>query len=244
MQGKDELSINEELYIEALAHHNAMRFKPAIEAWQELIAEEPRFALAHFNLGQMYDKLDQVPDALPCYERAVQLVPDNGIYRLNLGSLYLRQGMARPALAELREALTRDPYNFLIDYNLAGAYLALNDHDNALIHADKAVDLYSVPGPNESGLKDGVDREMLTRLLARQAECHVVRGEMDKARQCVDRIVNQCRTEVPVRLQTMLDKTAPGDAPARRYTPEEKAPEATPPAETPPAPPEPEKTDG
>jgi tetratricopeptide (TPR) repeat protein len=211
MQNGEEITIDEEKYIKALDETRSGRLYDAIGTWKEVIADEPRCALAHFNLGQLYDKLNMFAEAMDRYEAACRFEPGKADHHANLGGVYLKMGMVKDAMRELKDALGKDPYNYLIDFNLAGVYLAMSDHDNALLHADKAVDLYSVPGTSESGLGQGVDREVLAKLLARQAECHAERGETDKARQCADRIRKQCRVEVPAKLQAMLDKAPPDE---------------------------------
>lgn len=211
-QGNEEFTILEDKYIEALSLADDGRHFEAIQAWKEVLADEPRWAMGHFNLGQVYDKLNLMPEAMEHYEVAVKLDGEQGAYHLNLGTVYLRSGLTKQALDSLKKAAEKDPYSHLVHYNLAGAYLVLADHDNALIHADIAVDLYSKPeGKNESGLSEGVDREMLARMLVRQAECHVARGEGEKARQCADRITRQCRVELPGRLVEMMEKLPPAE---------------------------------
>ncbi|MBX3472784.1 MAG: tetratricopeptide repeat protein [Planctomycetes bacterium] len=211
-QGNEEFTILEAKYLEALSLADDGKHFEAIQAWKEVLADEPRWAMGHFNLGQIYDKLNLMPEAMEQYEQAAKLDGEQGIYHLNLGTVYLRSGLSKQALDALKKAAEKDPYNHLVHYNLAGTYLVLADHDNCLIHADIAVDLYSRPeSKNESGLAEGVDRDMLAKLLARQAECHVARGEAEKARQCADRITRQCRVELPRRLADMLDSLPPAE---------------------------------
>lgn len=239
-QGADEFSIDEEKYHEALSMASAGRYQESINAWKEVLADEPRWAMAHFNLGQLYDRLDQIPDAITCYERAVTLTPDVAVYHFNLGGAFFKVGRYEAAARCFKDALAKDPYNHLADFNLAGVYMSMKDYDTALVHADRAVDLYAVTDTrNESGLAAGVDRGALAKLLERQAECHIARGEMDKARQCVDRIVNQCRSEVPKALQLKLDGAA--DDKGFPVAPTQPQPEVTPEPE---APAEPPKSDG
>jgi tetratricopeptide (TPR) repeat protein len=208
-QGNLEFSIKQDKYIEALALADDGQFFEAIQAWKEVLDDEPRWAMGQFNLGQLYDRLNLIPEATERYELAVKLDAEQAAYHLNLGTAYLRQGLTMQALAALKAAAEKDPYNHLAHYNLAGAYMALSDHDNALLHADVAVDLYARPdAKTESLLSEGVDRQMLGRMLVRQAECHIARGEMEKARQCADRIERQCRVKLPASLSDAL-ATAP-----------------------------------
>jgi len=209
-QGNEEFSILEDKYIEALALADDGKFFEAIQAWKEVLDDEPRWALGQFNLGQVYDKLNLMPEAMERYEIAAKLDGDVSTYHLNLGTVYLRQGLKDQALASLKKAVEKDPYSHLAHYNLAGAYLAMSDQDNGLVHADIAVDLYSRPdSKNESMLAEGVDRALLAKFLARQAECHMLRGEVEKGRQCADRIERQCRVKLPAKLAEMLAAAPP-----------------------------------
>lgn len=211
-QGNEEFTILQDKYIEALALADNGKFFEAIQAWKEVLDDEPRWALGHFNLGQVYDKLNLMPEAMEHYELAAKLDGEQASYHLNLGTVYLRQGLKDQALASLKKAAEKDPYNHLAHYNLAGAYLAMSDQDNALMHADVAVDLYSRPdAKNESLLSEGVDRALLARFLVRQAECHLARGETEKARQCAERVTRQCRVNLPDSLKEKLDAAPPAD---------------------------------
>lgn len=211
-QGNEEFTILQDKYIEALSLADDGKFFEAIQAWKEVLADEPRWAAGHFNLGQVYDKLNLMPEAMEHYEVAAKLDGDQGPYHLNLGTVYLRSGLHKQALDSLKKAAEKDPYNHLVHYNLAGAYLAMSDQDNALLHADVAVDLYSKPDSrNESMLAEGVDRSVLAKMLVRQAECHLARGENDKARQCADRIVRQCRVELPSKLASAIEALPPAE---------------------------------
>ncbi|MCC6466108.1 MAG: tetratricopeptide repeat protein [Planctomycetes bacterium] len=205
-QGNEELSIKADAYYEALSHTDNGRYFEAIQSWKVVLEDEPRFALGHFNIGQVYDQLNLVPEAIEHYEQAAQLDPGVGRYNLHLGTAYLRANLTKEAVQTLEKAAEQDPYNPQLHYNLAAAYMTQKNFDSALMHTDIAVDLASVPDArNESGLAKSVDRAQLARYLARQAECHIERGEFDKAGECVKRIEQQCKAEVPADLRARLD---------------------------------------
>jgi tetratricopeptide (TPR) repeat protein len=202
-QGSEEFSIDEGLYFEALRLQDDGDHFNAIKAWQELLDDEPRFAQGHYNLGVLYDKLEMIPEATDHYERAVRLVEEHdnekaaqSKYNLNLGGAYLRRGLEHEAEAALAITIRFDPYNALAHYNMSAALLAQGNHDDALLHADIAVDLTAIPDAKSlAGLDKNVDRTELSNYLLRQAECHLVREEWAKARASLERCKNQCKVE-------------------------------------------------
>lgn len=212
-QGAEELSISEGDYINALSHQDDGDYFEAIESWKAVIDDEPEWALAHFNLGVLYDRLNMMPEATECYEIAVniadekKLSPDYAVYNLHLGAAYLRSGLTTESLAALKLAEQGDQFNPAVHYNLAACYMMMKNYDTAVLHADLAVDLTAQPGAqNETNLAPDVDRTRLTKYLMRQAECHIHRGEFEKAEIAIKRIRTQCKEEVPAGLWDLLNK--------------------------------------
>lgn len=217
-QGEETFSIDVGLYDEALSLQVAGEYYDAIRVWKELLADQPRFAQGHYNLGVIYDYLNLVPEAIDSYERASLLVAelgdahkaDQALYNAKLGAAYLRYGMEIQAADALHAAIERDGYNPRAHFNMAGALIAQGNYDEGLIHADIAVDLFAVPDTrNASGLARTVDRNLLGKFLLRQAECHLVREEWEKARTVLERARKQCAIEVPA---TMWDRLNAGEA--------------------------------
>jgi Flp pilus assembly protein TadD len=79
-------------------------FEAAISPLQKVLAEEPDFAYAHFQIAYVYTALKRTEDARGEYERAISLDPKMAEAYLNLGILMLD---ARPAdaIAPLRKAI-------------------------------------------------------------------------------------------------------------------------------------------
>ena len=61
----------------------------------------------------------------------------------------------------------------------------------------------------ENGLDKSVDLRQLATYLLRQAECHIERGEMDKAKACLDRVEKQCHEKVPAKLIARIGDAVP-----------------------------------
>lgn len=217
-QGNEYLSIDEEKYIEALATQDDAEFFDSIRAWSVVIKDEPRWAVAHFNIGLIYDQLNMVDEAIRHYEIAVSAMEDSirveayeevqprkdidahlARYNLHLGTAYLRADYVEEAEMALLEALKYAPYEPALHYNLAACFMAKNQFDTALLHADNAVDLAAQPAGTEDGsnLAPQVDVEKLGMYVLRQAECHMARGEWDKAHVAMKRAKEQCHMEAP-----------------------------------------------
>lgn len=211
-QGAEELSVSESDYLDALRYQDDGDYFEAIESWKLVIDDEPAWALAHFNLGVLYDRLNMMPEATERYEIAVniaddkKLSPDLAVYSMHLGAAYLRSGLTHEALAALKQAEQGDQFNPAVHYNLAACYMMMKNYDTAVLHADLAVDLTAQPSAqNETNLAPDVDRTRLTRYLMRQAECHIHRGEFEKAEIAIKRIKSQCKEDVPAGLWDLLN---------------------------------------
>jgi Tfp pilus assembly protein PilF len=73
---------------------------------------------AHFILGKMYRREDDLSSAAKHFEAAVQADPSNAMLRANLAGVYIRQNRLTEAKKELDRALALDPSNYLGNENL------------------------------------------------------------------------------------------------------------------------------
>jgi len=215
MQNGEEITYNQDLFLKAVELQRKEDYFKALKAWDEVIKDEPRFGLAHFNKALCYDRMSFVPEAMGEYEQARKYDPKNSIILMNLGEIYLRaDNRLASAFDALQEALEIDPYRPGIHFNLSAAYMRSKEWDKALSHADTAVDLVAVPSKTtENGLDKSVDLRQLAVYLGRQAECHIERGEMDKAKVCLDRIEKQCHEKPPTKLVARINDAAPAEPP-------------------------------
>jgi superkiller protein 3 len=79
-------------------------FEAAIPPLQKVLAEQPEFAYAHFQIAYVYTALKRTEDARGEYERAISLDPKMAEAYLNLGILMLDRQPAA-AIAPLRNAV-------------------------------------------------------------------------------------------------------------------------------------------
>ncbi len=78
----------------------------SLEAWLEA---NPNDASAWIDLGNLRQEQDRQPEAVACYEKAIQADPMMSAARQNLGYLLFNQGHPERAREVYRELLNRDP---------------------------------------------------------------------------------------------------------------------------------------
>src|SRR5229473_1457306 len=90
-------------------------FEAAISPLQKVIADQPEFAYAHFQLAYVYTALKKADEARAEYERTIALDPKMGEAYLNLGLLFLQSNPPGSdpafdrAVAPLRKAVELMP---------------------------------------------------------------------------------------------------------------------------------------
>lgn len=81
----------------------------ACELYRQAVAQSPRSADAHFNLGNALAGMGRGAEALPSYRRAIELRPDHMAAHLNLGATQLRCGAPDGAEKSYRAAIELNP---------------------------------------------------------------------------------------------------------------------------------------
>lgn len=146
-------------YARALAYWQGGRPAESVAEMQSLLAEEPDNAYFNEQLGQILFQTGRLEEALPFYERSVQLEPMQPLLRLELSRLLNEIGGAaqhKAAIAHLEEVVRYEPHNSTAwrqlsiaygrDGQLAMAALALaeaaearGDDGEARLQADRAM---------------------------------------------------------------------------------------------------------
>jgi superkiller protein 3 len=85
---------NRELPYFNLARLNVLqnRFDEALENVLKALQIRPRLAMAHNLRGLIYEKLNNVVEAVASYEQAVRIVPDDVPFNYNLAVAYFKNG--------------------------------------------------------------------------------------------------------------------------------------------------------
>jgi tetratricopeptide (TPR) repeat protein len=77
----------DDLYNEAISLVDADRSDEAIQLLETLVTQNPGNALAHNDLGVLYQKRDDLQRSLRNHEEAVRLKPSNAVFQKNLADL-------------------------------------------------------------------------------------------------------------------------------------------------------------
>jgi tetratricopeptide (TPR) repeat protein len=94
-----------DLLEEARRDIDEQHFEEAIPLLQKILAEQPDFAYAHFQLAYVYTALQRPAEAQAEYQRTVTLDPKMAEAYLNLGILLLDQRKPADAVAPLTKAV-------------------------------------------------------------------------------------------------------------------------------------------
>lgn len=86
-------------------------FETAIELYNKIVKKDPENAVAFYNLGRSYNKLNEDEDAAKALRKAVKLNPDSGEYQTELGEALIRLAEYDEAVRALKKALEIDENN-------------------------------------------------------------------------------------------------------------------------------------
>src|SRR6266403_5141098 len=144
LQSKSQKLTNplNDLLDEAQRDIDKNNFESAIVPLQKVIADQPEFAYAHFQLAYVYTALKKTDEARVAYERTIALDPKMSEAYLNLGILLLDKQEFAAAVPPLRKAVDLLPAQSHPRYLLAVALDRSGDHAGAaeafeaLLHLD------------------------------------------------------------------------------------------------------------
>ena len=117
-------------------------FEAAIAPLQKVIADQPEFAYAHFQLAYVYTALKKTKEARAEYERTIALDPRMSGAYLNLGMLLLDNREDAAAVAPLRKAVdllpsqSRPRYLLAVALDRSGDRVGAAESFEALLHLD------------------------------------------------------------------------------------------------------------
>ncbi len=117
-------------------------FEAAIAPLQKVIADQPEFAYAHFQLAYVYTALKRTDEARAEYARTLAIDPKMSEAYLNLGMLLLDKEEDAAAVAPLRKAVellpaqSRPRYLLAVALDRSGNHAGAAESFEALIHLD------------------------------------------------------------------------------------------------------------
>src|SRR2546428_6101185 len=131
-----------DLMEEAQRDIDKSNFEAAIAPLQKVIAEQPEFAYAHFQLAYVYTALKRTDEARAEYTRTIAIDPKMSEAYLNLGMVLLDQQEDAAAVAPLRKAVellpsqSRPRYLLAVAQDRSGDQAGAAESFEALSHLD------------------------------------------------------------------------------------------------------------
>lgn len=143
-------------------------FEAAIAPLQKVIADQPEFAYAHFQLAYVYTALKKTDEARIEYARAIAADPKMSEAYLNLGTLLLDKQENAAAVVPLRKAVELLPaqshprYLLAVALDRSGDYAGAAESFEALLHLDPN-DVTAIDYLGWAALRDGKPGEAEAR---------------------------------------------------------------------------------
>jgi Flp pilus assembly protein TadD len=143
-------------------------FEAAIAPLQKVIADQPEFAYAHFQLAYVYTALKRTDEARAEYERTIAIDAKMSEAYLNLGTLLLDKQEDAAAVAPLRKAVELLPaqshprYLLAVALDRSGDRAGAAESFEALLHLDPN-DITAIDYLGWAALRDGKRGEAETR---------------------------------------------------------------------------------
>jgi Flp pilus assembly protein TadD len=97
--------------------------------------------IAHNNLGKALLKKGSVEEAIPHFQRALQIMPDNAEAWYNLGDALLKKGNVDEAISHFQRALQIKPDYVEAHNNLGNALFKKGNVNEAIAHYQKALQI-------------------------------------------------------------------------------------------------------
>jgi tetratricopeptide (TPR) repeat protein len=121
--------------------HRLSVYKSRLTLWQDTVKHQPNSPLAQVNYGVELVNIGQGPEALPHFERALELKPNFDAAETNLANELRREHKPREALTHYENVLQHEP-NYAIAHNDMGlALIDLNRSAEAISHFQRAIQL-------------------------------------------------------------------------------------------------------
>ena len=112
----------QELYQQAMQHHQAGRLREAETLYRQVLSAEPQHVEAMGMLARLALQVGQIEPAIELLQRAIRQQPGNAAHVCNLGMVFATVGRFDEAVATFRQALSIQP-NFPEAYsNLGNVY--------------------------------------------------------------------------------------------------------------------------
>ena len=111
-----------------IIYKNRSEYNNSINSFKELLDIEENNYFAISMLGENYDLLGNLDDAIIFYKRAAELISDDKLKSIilsNLGNVYKKKGLYNESLENHLKCLSIDPNNHSFNNNIGTTYVSL-----------------------------------------------------------------------------------------------------------------------
>lgn len=120
------------LYFEALRLKATEEFEKASTIMEQCVAIDPLNADAHYELAQLYVRIERINDAIFHAETASELQPNNVWIHHMLSQLYQVVGDHQAEINAFKNLIKIDPLNIEYHYGIASCYARIGAYKNAI----------------------------------------------------------------------------------------------------------------
>ena len=210
----------QEFYDIGVSYLRQLRLDQAIEQFDLALEADPNYVDALNAKGVVLTRKGQYDEALPLYEQASQIAPEQTGFQLNVALVHYLRGEHDKADALYQQIIAQDPaYDGLMDflagvesaeenYQAAASYLRLGELDRALEKVDQALDVAPDMGHAHNTravvLTHQARYEEAYRALE-EAETHLPNDPGIRLNMAIVRLLQGRRNEAAVIYQQVID---------------------------------------
>ncbi len=122
---------------EALINYHLRNYKAMIEVGRQSVASDPNSWLDHYLLGVGYEGSGQILEAIPEYQKAVELSESDQDPTASLAHAYAATGRTAEAKKKIREWRRESEISYVSPYMIATVYAGLGDKEKAFEFLEK-----------------------------------------------------------------------------------------------------------
>lgn len=123
---------------ESALYYQLRDYKSLVESGLRAVVSDPNSWLNHYDLGVGYEGSGQLAQAIPEYQKAVQLSNGDQDATAALAHAYATTGKTSEAKKILLDMLSRSKTSYVSPYMIATIYAGLGDKDQAFAFLEKA----------------------------------------------------------------------------------------------------------
>lgn len=130
--------LSEPLNSEAIINYHLRNYKALVEVCRKYTASRPNLWLAHYWLGVGLEGSGQAVEAIPEYQRAVELSQGHSDPTASLAHAYATTGKRAETEKILNHWLRQSETSYVSPYMIAAVYAGLGDKNSAFEYLEKA----------------------------------------------------------------------------------------------------------